>query len=257
MSTKSTRGLQMTPPALNCDLGESYGTWRLGNDSAVMPLIDAANIACGFHAGDPSVIRETLALAKAHAVEIGAHVSYPDLQGFGRRSMHLRGQALTDTLHYQMAALEGMARTHQLTMTYVKPHGALYNDMTKDIALRADVMRAVAAWHRPIDLVVLATADDTNTIELATQYGLGLRFEAFADRAYNNKGLLVPREQPGAVLSLDEAVAQALAIANGRLTSIKGELLNLRADTLCVHGDTPAAVAMVQAIRLGLKKHVG
>ncbi len=246
----------MNQLTLNCDLGESFGAWRMGDDSAVMPFIDAANIACGFHAGDPSVIRATLQLAKTHRVEIGAHVSYPDLQGFGRRSMHLRGQALIDTLHYQMAALEGMARTQRLKVTYVKPHGALYNDMAKDIALRADVMRAVAAWHRPLDLVVLATPNDADTVELAVQYGLKLRFEAFADRSYGNNGLLLPRDQPGAVLTRDDAVAQALAIARGQLTSAKGRALNLQADTLCVHGDSAEAVAMVQAIRSAFKRHV-
>lgn len=246
----------MNTLTLNCDLGESFGAWQMGNDSAVMPLIDAANIACGFHAGDPSVIRETLQLAKTCRVEIGAHVSYPDLQGFGRRSMQIRGQALIDTLHYQMAALEGMARIHRLKMTYVKPHGALYNDMAKDIALRADVMRAVAAWHRPLDLVVLATVDDSDTVDLAVQYGLKLRFEAFADRAYGSNGLLLPRDQAGAVLNRDKAVAQALAIAQGQLTSTRGKVLQLQADTLCVHGDTPEALAMVQAIRLALRNRV-
>lgn len=237
---------------LNCDLGESYGTWRLGCDDDVMPYIDCANIACGFHAGDASVMRRALQSAKQHRVEIGAHVSYPDIQGFGRRSMDIRGQDLIDILHYQMAALDGMARAHGTRMSYVKPHGALYNDMMKDAALMADVMKAVAIWYRNLDLVVLATPKDKRTVQLAVDYGLNLRFEAFADRGYTNAGFLIARDKPGALLSTEEAVAQAQAIAVGKLKSSRGKTLSLGPDTLCVHGDTPAAVEMLKAIRAAL-----
>jgi len=237
---------------INCDLGESYGAWQLGCDADVMPLIDSANIACGYHAGDPSVIRRTVSLAKKHKVEIGAHVAYPDLSGFGRRSMAIRGDALVDLLHYQMAALDGMAQTEGARVRYVKPHGALYNDMMNDRELLADVMRAVATWHRAVDLVVLATPKDKKVVELGIFYGLSLRFEAFADRAYTSAGHLVSRGNTGAVLDGERAIKQALSIANGQLQSIRGKKLSLQPDTLCVHGDTPGAVALLRGIRRAL-----
>lgn len=235
-------------------MGESYGTWRLGEDEAVMPLIDSANIACGFHAGDPSIMRKSVLLAKKHKVEIGAQVSYPDLMGFGRRSMDLRGQALIDILHYQIAALDGIARTHGRKISFVKPHGALYNDMMKDIGLLEDIMYAVSTWHRSVDLVVLATPKDKKIVQLGIDYGLSLRFEAFADRGYTNNGYLIARDKPGALLDRDAAIAQAVAIAQGALKSAKGKSLSLFPDTLCVHGDTPDAVAMLQEIRNAIRE---
>lgn len=237
---------------LNCDLGESFGAWRMGADAEVMPLIDCANIACGFHAGDPSIIRETLKLAKHHKTEIGAHVAYPDLQGFGRRSMALRGQALIDVLHYQMAALDGMARTLGRKISYVKPHGALYNDMMADRPLLLDIISTIADWHTPLDLMVLATTNDEELQQLAGEHGVRLRFEAFADRGYRNNGQLIPRGQPGALLTHDQAVAQALAIAQGQLKSQRGKPIALKPDTLCVHGDTPEALSMLRDIRAAL-----
>ncbi|MEE4203049.1 MAG: 5-oxoprolinase subunit PxpA [Halieaceae bacterium] len=237
---------------LNCDLGESFGAWIMGNDAAVMPLIDAANIACGFHAGDASIMRETIALAVQHTVEIGAHVSYPDLQGFGRRSMAIRGQALEDLIHYQLSALAGLAQLQGTDVTYIKPHGALYNDMASDLALMEDVMRAVAAWPRPIDLMTMATPERDAIEDLAAQYGIGLRFEAFADRAYTDEGLLVPRSEPGAVLDATAAAEQAAAIAAKRLLSQNGKPLRIDADTLCVHGDSPDALSTLRLIRSSL-----
>jgi len=194
-------------------------------------------------------MRRSVLLAKKHKVEIGAQVSYPDLMGFGRRSMDLRGDALVDVMHYQMAALDGMARIHGCKIDYVKPHGALYNDMMKDLGLLADVMRAVATWHRTIELVVLATPKDKKIVQLGVDYGLTLRFEAFVDRGYTSAGYLIPRGQRGAVLDVDKALEQASAIAKGELRCQRGRKLALKPDTLCVHGDTPAALAMVQAIR--------
>lgn len=238
---------------LNCDLGESYGAWRLGTDADVMPLIDCANIACGFHAGDPSVIRETLRLARKHKVEIGAHVAYPDLQGFGRRSMALSGQELIDCLHYQIAALDGMARVQGRKVTYVKPHGALYNDMMKDRKLLDNVMTAVSTWHKSLDLVVQATAKDKKLVPMAFNHGLSLRFEAFADRAYTPGGYLVARSKPGAVLSPTDAVTQARAIADGTLRLGRGKKTVLAADTLCVHGDSPGAFEVLSAVRAAFR----
>lgn len=237
------------PLKINCDLGESFGHFQVGCDAQIMPLINCANIACGFHGGDASIIRQTLTLAKHYKVEIGAHVSYPDLQGFGRRSMAIRKQALIDLIHYQISALDGMARIQGRAISYVKPHGALYNDMMKDSALLTDIMDAVASWHKPIDLMILATPRDEQFVEMALERGLTLRFEAFADRAYTDSGYLMARDKPGALLTLAQSVAQARAIAVGELTSARGKKLNLIADSLCVHGDNPEAVTTVKAIR--------
>ena len=240
--------------SLNCDLGESFGAWTLGHDAAVMPLIDAANIACGFHAGDPSIIRETIDLAVKHGVEIGAHVSYPDLQGFGRRSMAIRGQSLVDLIHYQLAALEGLARLQGADLRYVKPHGALYNDMAADLSLMAEVMHAVASWPTALDFMTMATPQHEAVRALAREHGLTLRLEAFADRAYTDDGHLVPRHEPGAVLDADAAAHQAQAIAEGRLLSQRGTTLAVDADTLCVHGDSPEALQTLQLIHAALRK---
>ncbi len=237
---------------INCDLGESFGPWQMGCDENIMSFIDCANIACGFHAGDPTVMRKTLLLAKRHKVEIGAHVGYPDLQGFGRRSMNIRGQELIDCIHYQMGALDGIARSHGLRPTYLKPHGALYNDMVADRDLTETVIKAAATWFRGADLVVMATANDKKTVQMGIEYGVGLRFEAFADRGYTSSGTLRPRNKPRALLSAEEALEQAMAISTQQLRSQSGKRLNLVPDTLCVHGDTPDAVAIARAIREAL-----
>jgi len=234
---------------INCDLGEGFGTWQMGDDEQLMPLIDSANIACGFHAGDASIMRRTIGLARKHKVEIGAHVAYPDLQGFGRRSMQIRGRELIDILQYQIAALDGLARLQGGKVQYVKPHGALYNDMMADPALLTDIMQAVSEWPRNLDLVVMATPRYRKTVELAVEHGLSLRFEAFADRSYTDAGLLVARSKPGAVLDAPAAAEQAKAIMGDALRSQRGKKVKLRADTLCVHGDTPDALAAIQAIR--------
>ncbi|MDG1683889.1 MAG: 5-oxoprolinase subunit PxpA [Luminiphilus sp.] len=239
---------------LNCDMGESYGAWTIGDDAAIMPLIDAANIACGGHAGDPGTMRHCVTLARRHGTEVGAHVSYPDLQGFGRRAMDIRGPELIDLIHYQIGALDGIARTRGTRVSFVKPHGALYHAMLSDSLVLSDVMRAVAGWHADLSLVVLATPRDRKTVELAVQHGLTLQYEAFADRGYTSRGLLIPRDKPGALLTLEEATEQSLAIAQNNLRTPKGKRIPVSADTLCVHGDTPGAVNMIRAIRSALDK---
>ena len=239
---------------LNCDMGESFGAWAMGDDAAIMPLIDAANIACGGHAGDPSTMRHCVSLARRHGVEVGAHVSYPDLQGFGRRAMDIRGSELIDLIHHQVGGLDGIARTHGTRVTFVKPHGALYHAMLSDPQILNDIMRAVAGWHADLSLVVLATPRDRKTVQLAVEHGLTLRYEAFADRGYTSRGLLIPRDKPGALLTLEEAKRQALAIATDNLRTPKGKRIPVNANTICVHGDTPAAVKMISAIRGALDK---
>ena len=230
---------------LNCDLGEGLAT-----DEQIIPLISSANIACGFHAGDADVMAGTLALAKQHGVAIGAHPSYPDLQGFGRRSMALSHSEIVNCLRYQIAALDGMALSSGLTLSYVKPHGALYNDMMAKPAVFAAVLDAVAGFYKPLKLMILATARQQDFAAQAKAQGVALLFEAFADRRYTDEGTLTPRSQAGAVLHGDDMLAQVRQLVkHGSVTTVSGKQLALTADTLCVHGDNPAAIAQVQQIR--------
>jgi UPF0271 protein len=240
---------------LNCDLGESFGAWQMGLDAQVMPLIDQANVACGFHAGDPTVLVKTLTLAKQYQVQIGAHPSYDDKQGFGRRSVKMQPDELKHLLWYQIAAVDGVAKSLGLELSYVKPHGALYNDMMASPALLETVMQAVAGYHKPLKLMLLATASATEHRQLAKSYQLELLFEAFADRRYKSDGSLTPRSQTGSVLDHQAALEQVQQLLQkGTVQSDTGDSVVITADTLCVHGDNPAAVALVQSIRQLLVK---
>lgn len=239
---------------LNCDLGESFGSWQMGLDLDVMPHIDMANIACGFHAGDADVMARTLALAKQHNVTIGAHPSYPDLQGFGRRSMALSHSEIVNCMRYQIAALDGMALSAGVKLSYVKPHGALYNDMMTKPAVFSAVLEAVAGYYKPLNLMILATAQQQTFAEQAKALGVTLIFEAFADRRYTDEGTLMPRSESGAVLHGAKMLTQvAQLVKQGSVTTASGQQLALRADTLCVHGDNKAAISQIQQIRALLK----
>ena len=239
---------------LNCDMGESFGSWRMGRDAEVMPYIDCANIACGYHAGDPGTMRRTVALALQHGVAIGAHPAYPDLVGFGRRSMACSNDEIRDLLHYQIGALQGICKALGGQVAYVKPHGALYNDMMADpLKLRA-VLEAMAAYDSGLPLMLMATADNSAAQALGDEIGVPLWFEAFADRAYTASGHLRSRSLPGAVHH-DSAlvVEQALRLARGyALVADDGSALRLQASTLCVHGDNDSSVAAVRQIRQAL-----
>jgi UPF0271 protein len=239
---------------LNCDMGESFGSWTMGLDAEVMPFIDCANIACGFHAGDPQIMRKTVALALEHDVQIGAHPAYQDLAGFGRRSMAYTAQALQDLLHYQIGALDGICRAQGTRVSYVKPHGALYNDMMANPEQLRAVVRAVAAYDASLPLMLMATRDNSAAQAIGDACGVTLWFEAFADRAYDAAGHLVSRQLPGAVHHDPAAIVQqALTLAAGQpLTAIDGSPLHLHAHTLCVHGDNASSVAAVQRIRSAL-----
>lgn len=236
---------------LNCDLGESFGAWRMGMDEAVMPHIDQANIACGFHAGDPQVMEQTLLLAQQYGVEVGAHPGYPDLMGFGRRSMTLNADEIRTLVHYQVAALDGMAASIGVSVSYVKPHGALYNDMMRQPAIRQAIMAAVASFHRPLTLMLQATQDAPRHRQEAAEHGIGVYLEAFADRGYDGQGRLLPRARPDALLDHAAMLAQVrqLVTRGSVHCADTGQELPLPADTLCVHGDNPAAIAAVQEIR--------
>tara|TARA_R110000824_G_scaffold91993_1_gene223455 strand:- start:60234 stop:60995 length:762 start_codon:yes stop_codon:yes gene_type:complete len=242
-------------PLLNCDMGESFGNWTLGLDAEVMPFVDCANIACGYHASDPHVMRHTVALAAKHDVRIGAHPGYPDLIGFGRRSMACSPAEVEDMILYQAGALAGICRAEGAELSYIKPHGAMYNDMAANLELLEGAMRAVRAFDASLPLMVMATANTEPHRELAARMGITLWFETFADRAYEANGHLASRRLEGAVHH-DQAtiVAQAIALAKGEaLTARDGTALHLPCDTLCVHGDNPESIAAVRAIRDAFK----
>ena len=235
---------------LNCDLGEGFGSWTMGMDADAMPHIDQANIACGFHAGDPQIMLKTLQLAKEHSVTVGAHPAYPDLVGFGRRSMKCSAAEITATVLYQIAALDGMARSNGMQVEYVKPHGALYNDMMANADVRKAVMEAVASYHTTVDLMLLGTQQaDEHRAEAAT-FGLKLQFEAFADRCYDDDGKLLARTKTGAVHTREKMLQQVEQLnTHGTVTTVSGNTLAVNADTLCVHGDNAEGVAAIQEIR--------
>ncbi|RUO44339.1 hypothetical protein CWE15_03975 [Aliidiomarina taiwanensis] len=240
-----------SPLLLNADLGEGFGPWRMGNDEVIMPLIHCANIATGFHASDPVTMQRTVRLAVKHDVMIGAHPGYPDKEGFGRRSMACSLEEITAMVIYQVSALQGMCRAEGGVLGYVKPHGALYNDMMEKLPVFEAVLRGVAAVDPSLPLVVLAT----NNFELynneAALQQVTLWPEAFADRAYTKEGLLMARHVKGSVHQTKAAIlAQARMIAEHRQVRChQGTLLDLPVVTLCVHGDNPESVATVADIR--------
>ena len=245
----------MTHLKLNCDLGEGYGVWHLGDDEQIMPLIDQANIACGFHAGDPSTMLTTLKLAQANKVEIGAHPSYPDRVGFGRRSMRIASTDLYNDVLYQTSALMGMAKTLNAQVSYIKPHGALYHDMLS----QAETYQALLQVAKDCGLKLMVPAGATTELmcEQAAQKNVELLFEAFADRRYTQHKTLLARAQRGAVLSKSEMLEQArLLLTEGRVVSDCGATLYLQADTLCVHGDSPSALAALKEIRALVSQYV-
>jgi UPF0271 protein len=224
---------------LNADLGESYGSWILGDDAALLPLITSANIACGFHAGDPLTLRRTVSLAVDCGVVIGAQVSYPDLVGFGRRLMEVEPDQLEADVLYQLSALDGISRVAGAAVRYVKPHGALYHRTLVDERQAHALAAAVAAYSADLPVVTMA---GSVLAAAAAHAGLRVVAEGFADRAYTADGLLVPRGQPGAVLDDVAAVAaQAVRLASGKSVS-----------TVCLHGDTPGAVTFARAVREAL-----
>ncbi|MCD0505442.1 LamB/YcsF family protein [Bordetella petrii] len=237
---------------LNCDMGESYGAWHMGNDEAVLQFVSSANIACGFHGGDPSTMRKTVAAAMAHKVSVGAHPSLPDLVGFGRRAMQITPQEAYDMVVYQVGALAAVAATQGTRLHHVKAHGALYNMAAKDEALSQAICRAV----RDVDAsLVLYGLAGSKLVEAARELGLRAAHEVFADRSYQDDGSLTPRSQPGAMIEdVDTAVAQVLKmVREGVVRSVSGRDVPVQADTLCIHGDQPNARVFAQALRDALK----
>ncbi|GAA3527299.1 5-oxoprolinase subunit PxpA [Zobellella aerophila] len=237
---------------LNCDLGEGYGSWTMGRDEALMPWLDQASIACGFHASDPDTMARTIALAKRHQVTIGAHPGYHDKEGFGRRSIPHSPAGITHLVLYQAGALTALAELPALD--YVKPHGALYNDMMRDEAIFRAVLEALVRLPGHPRLMLLATPNHSHYTRLAQQVGVDLLREAFADRAYLDDGGLVPWQLPGAVLDDVEQIRERVRHLRdtGEILSVTGKVLKLAPDTLCVHSDHAQAVAIARAAREAL-----
>lgn len=238
---------------LNADVGESFGIYTLGEDSALIPVITSANVACGFHAGDPGVMRATVALARAHGIAVGAHPSFPDLVGFGRREMNATPREIEDAVAYQIGALAGIAAVEGVRLQHVKAHGALYNMAARDRGVADAVARATALVDRTLILLGLP---DSQLTAAGRAAGLRTASEGFADRAYQADGSLVPRSQPGAVIDdADAVVARAVTMARDHtVVAINGTRVALDVETICVHGDTPGAAALAGRIREALQR---
>ena len=236
---------------LNCDAGESFGSWKMGLDEAVLPYVDMANFACGFHAGDPLIMERSINLALKHGVTIGAHPAYPDLVGFGRRSMVCSVEEIEAMVLYQIGALYAFCRANGAALYYVKPHGGLYNDMMKDMCIFKAVATAVARFDSSLKLMILSMVDTSLYESIAKELGIALLYEVFADRAYDDNGLLVPRSQQGSVLHDAHVVIERLNLLKneGVLETISGKRIALKADSLCVHGDNETAVKLVELLR--------
>ena len=242
----------MTVMDLNSDVGESFGSWRMGDDAAVFRSVSSANVACGFHAGDPSVMAQTCRDAVAAGVTVGAHVAYRDLAGFGRRFLDCSPTELADDVLYQMGALEAVARAAGARVSYVKPHGALYNTIAHHEVHAQAVVDAVRAFGGDLPLLLLP-----GSVALAKAERAGLRAvtEAFADRGYTPDGRLVSRREEGAVLhDAAEVTERMVRLAqDGTLTAVDGSTVRIHAESICVHGDTPGAAAMAAEVRRGLE----
>lgn len=238
---------------LNSDLGESFGRYKLGMDEEVMKYITSANVACGFHAGDPVVMRRTVRIAKENNVRVGAHPGYPDLMGFGRRYMKLSRDEARNYVLYQIGALYAFLKAEGMSMQHVKPHGALYNALVSDEELAYGVIEGVLDFDKNLIFVALA---GSKVVEIAEGIGLKVAREAFADRAYRKDGTLVPRSVPGAVIHDREEVVRRVIniVEEERVRTIDGEWIEIHADTICVHGDNPEAVELVKYIRKRLEE---
>jgi UPF0271 protein len=239
---------------LNSDLGEGFGQWKMGNDAAMLEIVTSANVACGFHAGSPANILETLRAACSKGVAVGAHVSYPDLVGFGRRNMDIASDELTADVIYQIGALQSLARAAGTVVRYVKPHGALYNTIAHDERQALAVIEGIIAVDAKLSLVGLAGSP---VLKLAQEKGLNTIAEAFADRAYHADGSLVSRREADSVLHDAPTVAKRMLqlITEGGVDSIEGIFTPIKADSICVHGDSAGAVEMARRVRNELENH--
>lgn len=233
---------------LNCDLGESFGNYKIGMDEEVIKFISSANIACGFHASDPLVMAKTVELAKENRVKVGAHPGFPDLVGFGRRNMNVSSAELKSMVQYQIGALNAFCIAKGVKMNHVKPHGAMYNMAAKDVNLATSIAEGIAEVDSSLILLGLS---GSQLISAAKQVGLKTAAEVFADRAYEEDGSLVARTKPGAVITNEEEVIERVIrmIKSGCVKSITGKEIPIQVDSICVHGDNPKALNFVKMIR--------
>lgn len=238
---------------LNADLGESFGRYKLGLDEEVMKYITSANVATGWHAGDPLVMRKTVKLAKENGVAVGAHPGYPDLLGFGRRYMKLTYDEARNYILYQVGALYAFVRAEGIELQHVKPHGALYNALVKEEELARGVIEGIADFDKNL---IFVTLSGSRPAEIAEEMGVKVAHEVFADRAYNPDGTLVPRSKPGAVIEDKEEIAERVIsmVKDGGVRAINGEWVELKVDTICLHGDNPKAVEIAAHIRKVLEE---
>jgi UPF0271 protein len=236
---------------MNCDMGESFGAYKLGLDEEVIQYITSANIACGYHAGDPLVMERTVSLAKEHGVSVGAHPGFPDLIGFGRRNIDATLPEIKAYITYQLGALQAFAKAQGLKVEHVKPHGALYLMAVENEKMSEAIVEAIASVDESLIFVALAGAKGEKMTKIGEKIGLRVAYEAFPDRAYTPEGTLVSRRQPGAVIKDPSVVAgRALMMAReGKVLAVDGTEIPFRPETLCVHGDTPGAVNLVKEIR--------
>ncbi|WAS05234.1 LamB/YcsF family protein [Gloeomargaritales cyanobacterium VI4D9] len=243
----------MTTIDLNADMGESFGAYTMGNDEALLDVVSSANIACGFHAGDPATMRKTVRLALEKNVAIGAHPSLPDLMGFGRRAMEITADEAYDLVLYQLGALYAFVRAEGGQLTHVKPHGALYTQAAKQRTIADAIAKAVAKFDDSLTLVGLSGSE---LIKAGKAIGLKTANEAFADRTYQPDGSLTSRQQPNALISnADDAARQAVKLAcEGTVQTLQGESIHIEVDTICIHGDSPNALELARQIREALTK---
>ena len=239
---------------LNSDVGESFGNYKLGMDEDVIPLISSANIACGFHAGDPTVMKCTIAIARENGVAIGAHPGFPDLIGFGRRNLDASLEEIKDYVTYQVGAIQAFAVAQKMKLQHVKPHGALYTMAVQNPAIWDAVAEAIAALDKDLILFVLAGSNRSELEAIGTKHGIRIGFEFFGDRAYNRDGSLVSRKESGAVIHDHEMVAEKVLkmVQEGKVVCKDNSEIDMAADTICVHGDNPSALALVKNIREAL-----
>jgi UPF0271 protein len=237
---------------LNCDLGEGFGVWRLGDDEALLGTVTSANAACGFHAGDPSIMRAVATGAREHGVSVGAQVAYRDLAGFGRRRMDIAPDELTNDVLYQLGALDGLCRAAGTRVRYVKPHGALYNACVTDDQQARAVVRAVQEYDDALPLLGLP---GSALLRAAEEVGLTPVNEGFADRGYTPDGRLVPRAEPGALVTDADAVVERSVrmVASGEVVAVDGSVLAMTVSSLCLHGDTPGAAELARRVRQALE----
>ena len=239
---------------LNCDMGESFGIWKMGNDEEIMPLIDMANLACGFHASDAVTMSRSVILAKKYNVSIGAHPSYHDLLGFGRRTMICSLEEIKSIVLYQLGALSAFCKANGTAISYVKPHGALYNDMMRDENIFKAVLNAVSSFNKNIRVMILSGPKNEEYEYTAKLYDIKLLFEVFADRNYNDDGTLVSRIQQNAVIHEElDVIARVINLKDKNfITTINGHKLFLKCDSICVHGDNEKALEFVKLVRKAL-----